>query len=422
MAKGAATSAIHRALSAPGAATGDGVLAQLLAKARPLGRLDHGRSQCHARTPSPTAGDFSSRQPPSSTPAAWPPRAPTSSISARNRRGPMAARSRCRPTRSAQRLEPILPAAATIGIPVSIDTIKAAVAAWALEAGASIVNDVWGLQRDPDMARVVAEHGAPVIIMHNRETRRSRDRHYRRRDRVLLALARNRLARRHRARPHRARSRHRLRQDAGAELDLHRAARCLARFRPAAPGRRLAQALHQFDRAVGADGAARRLARRASARGRKRRGHHPRPRRRAHRAGASRSPPPSGTRDERRDLRQRTGAPRLSRRDAARSQGRADVQARSRSRHRSCRRLAHRQAQGHRLLRHGGEDGERGVLRAAATGWSKPRPAPSPTRCWSAARRCAASASPSTSRTRRSPRPSTTSASSIERARARKHG
>ena len=37
-------------------------------------------------------------------------------------------------------------------------------------AGASIVNDVWGLQRDPDMARVVAEHGAPVIIMHNRET------------------------------------------------------------------------------------------------------------------------------------------------------------------------------------------------------------------------------------------------------------
>jgi dihydropteroate synthase len=68
------------------------------------------------------------------------------------------------------RLEPILPAVATIGIPVSIDTYKAAVAAWALDAGASIVNDVWGLQRDPDMARVVAEHGAPLIIMHNRET------------------------------------------------------------------------------------------------------------------------------------------------------------------------------------------------------------------------------------------------------------
>jgi dihydropteroate synthase len=47
--------------------------------------------------------------------------------------------------------------------------VKAPVAAWALEKGASIVNDVWGLQRDPDMARVVAEHGSPVIIMHNRK-------------------------------------------------------------------------------------------------------------------------------------------------------------------------------------------------------------------------------------------------------------
>jgi dihydropteroate synthase len=68
------------------------------------------------------------------------------------------------------RLEPVLPAVAGIGIPVSIDTFKANVAAWALEAGAGIVNDVWGLQRDPDMARVIAERGAPVVIMHNRET------------------------------------------------------------------------------------------------------------------------------------------------------------------------------------------------------------------------------------------------------------
>jgi len=69
-----------------------------------------------------------------------------------------------------QRLEPVLPAVVTLGVPVSIDTLKAAVAACALEAGAAIVNDVWGLQRDPDMARVVAEHNAPVIIMHNRES------------------------------------------------------------------------------------------------------------------------------------------------------------------------------------------------------------------------------------------------------------
>lgn len=67
------------------------------------------------------------------------------------------------------RLNPVLPAILALGVPVSIDTIKAKVAAWALAAGAAIVNDVWGLQRDPDIARVVAEHGVPVIIMHNRE-------------------------------------------------------------------------------------------------------------------------------------------------------------------------------------------------------------------------------------------------------------
>jgi dihydropteroate synthase len=67
------------------------------------------------------------------------------------------------------RLAPILPAVVALGIPVSIDTMKAAVAAWALDSGAAIVNDVWGLQRDPDMARVVAGHDAPVIVMHNRD-------------------------------------------------------------------------------------------------------------------------------------------------------------------------------------------------------------------------------------------------------------
>ena len=69
-----------------------------------------------------------------------------------------------------QRLDPVLRPIVALGVPVSIDTIKAKVAAWALEAGAAIVNDVWGLQRDPDMARVVAEHGAPVVIMHNRDS------------------------------------------------------------------------------------------------------------------------------------------------------------------------------------------------------------------------------------------------------------
>ena len=67
-----------------------------------------------------------------------------------------------------QRLAPVLPAAIALGIPVSIDTMKAKVAAWAVASGAAIVNDVWGLQHDGDIARVVAEHGVPVIVMHNR--------------------------------------------------------------------------------------------------------------------------------------------------------------------------------------------------------------------------------------------------------------
>ncbi|MGY8693387.1 MAG: dihydropteroate synthase [Verrucomicrobiia bacterium] len=50
---------------------------------------------------------------------------------------------------------------------VSIDTTKAAVARAALEAGAEIVNDIWGFQRDSEMAAVVAEYGASCVLMHN---------------------------------------------------------------------------------------------------------------------------------------------------------------------------------------------------------------------------------------------------------------
>jgi dihydropteroate synthase len=67
------------------------------------------------------------------------------------------------------RLKPVLPKVIALGVPVSIDSIKAKTTAWALEQGAAIANDVWGLQRDPDMGRVVAEHGVPVVVMHNRE-------------------------------------------------------------------------------------------------------------------------------------------------------------------------------------------------------------------------------------------------------------
>ena len=67
------------------------------------------------------------------------------------------------------RLRPILGEVVSLGVPVSIDSMKPAVIAWALDSGASIANDVWGLQRDPDMARVIAKRNSPVIVMHNRE-------------------------------------------------------------------------------------------------------------------------------------------------------------------------------------------------------------------------------------------------------------
>ena len=69
-----------------------------------------------------------------------------------------------------RRLTPVLGPVCALGTPVSIDTMKAEVADWALDQGAAMVNDVWGLQRDPDMAGVVARRDVPVVIMHNRET------------------------------------------------------------------------------------------------------------------------------------------------------------------------------------------------------------------------------------------------------------
>jgi len=53
---------------------------------------------------------------------------------------------------------------------VSIDTYKAGVAEAALDAGASLVNDVWGFHADPDLAEVVARRQAPAILMHNRSS------------------------------------------------------------------------------------------------------------------------------------------------------------------------------------------------------------------------------------------------------------
>jgi dihydropteroate synthase len=71
-----------------------------------------------------------------------------------------------------EELDRVLPAiealATRVDVPLSIDTSKAAVAEAALTTGASIVNDVRGLEADPDLGTVVAAAGAPIILMHSR--------------------------------------------------------------------------------------------------------------------------------------------------------------------------------------------------------------------------------------------------------------
>ena len=68
-----------------------------------------------------------------------------------------------------RRVIPVIRALASrVNVPISIDTYKAEVARRAVAAGATIINDVWGLRMDADMGRVAAETGAAVVLMHNR--------------------------------------------------------------------------------------------------------------------------------------------------------------------------------------------------------------------------------------------------------------
>lgn len=62
-----------------------------------------------------------------------------------------------------------------LSVPISVDTSKAEVARRCLDAGAAMVNDVWGLTRDPAMAAVVASYDVPVVLMHNQEEARYED-------------------------------------------------------------------------------------------------------------------------------------------------------------------------------------------------------------------------------------------------------
>jgi dihydropteroate synthase len=71
--------------------------------------------------------------------------------------------------REIERLQGVLADLVVLGVPISIDSMKASVAHFALQRGVAVVNDVWGLQRDEAMAELIAAHGAAVIVMHNRE-------------------------------------------------------------------------------------------------------------------------------------------------------------------------------------------------------------------------------------------------------------
>ena len=74
------------------------------------------------------------------------------------------------------RLMPALEAVASrVSIPISVDTYKSPVARSAVQAGAVIINDVWGLKADPAIAKVAASAQIPLILMHNQETTKYQD-------------------------------------------------------------------------------------------------------------------------------------------------------------------------------------------------------------------------------------------------------
>ena len=57
-----------------------------------------------------------------------------------------------------------------LDLPISVDTYKSKVAAAAIEAGADLVNDIWGLKYDPEMAGLIARTGTACCLMHNKNT------------------------------------------------------------------------------------------------------------------------------------------------------------------------------------------------------------------------------------------------------------
>jgi len=74
------------------------------------------------------------------------------------------------PTEELERILPVIrELAPRLKVPISVDTYKAQVAREAMAAGAAMINDIWGCQREPELARVAAEYDCPVILMHNQD-------------------------------------------------------------------------------------------------------------------------------------------------------------------------------------------------------------------------------------------------------------
>ena len=83
-----------------------------------------------------------------------------------------------RPVPADEELRRLIPAleaiASTVTLPISVDTYKSPVARHALDAGASVINDIWGLKADPALAALAADTGAGIILMHNQDNREYR--------------------------------------------------------------------------------------------------------------------------------------------------------------------------------------------------------------------------------------------------------
>lgn len=71
-----------------------------------------------------------------------------------------------------ERVAPVIEAISKeVSVPISIDTYKSVVAKGALEAGAHMINDIWGAKADPSMAAIAADFNVPIVLMHNRQNR-----------------------------------------------------------------------------------------------------------------------------------------------------------------------------------------------------------------------------------------------------------